>query len=85
MRLRFATTELDDNGEGPDFNTYERSLLAELVLPSPNADCKEYSGLSLEEFRKLGRDEFRQPTKTEEKCRSGDRQRTGCERFRKCV
>jgi hypothetical protein len=48
-----ATTELADNGDSPDLNKDERSLLAESVQPSPNAACKEYSGLSPEEFRNL--------------------------------
>lgn len=50
-----------DNGDSPDPNKDERSLFAESVRPSPNADCKEYSGLSLEEFRNLGWDEFLHP------------------------
>jgi hypothetical protein len=48
-----ARTELADNGDNPDLNKDERSLLAESVRLSPNADRKEYGGLSLEEFRNL--------------------------------
>jgi hypothetical protein len=48
-----ARTELADNGDNPDLNKDERSLRAESVRPSPNADCIKYSGLSLEEFRNL--------------------------------
>jgi hypothetical protein len=56
-----ATTELADNLDSPDRNEDEPSRIAESDRPSPNADCKEHSGLSLEEFRNLGWDEFLRP------------------------
>jgi hypothetical protein len=35
-----ATTELADNGDSPDLNKDERSLVAESVQPPPNTACK---------------------------------------------
>jgi hypothetical protein len=66
------TTELADNGDSLDLNKDGPSLLADSVRPSPNADCKDYSGLPLEEFRNPVWDELPHPEDSRRNVDPGD-------------